>query len=181
MSTLKNNITANRIALLSRTNETIFHLDDLANLWQIQDKNTLRVTLVRYVKTGLLFQIYRGFYSLSPLEKIDPLLLGSRAIHDFCYLSTESVLFESGYISQPPSYYTFIGKKSLKFTIGPYHYSCRQLDEKYLYNPEGVFIENGIQKATPKRAIADMLYFNPRHHFDKKIKYANPGRLIYHS
>ncbi len=174
MSTLKKNITASRIALLSRTQETIFHIGDLANLWNIEDKNTLRVTLKRYVDIKLLYRIQRGFYSLIAIEKLDPLLVGSKAIHRFCYLSTESILFEEGYISHKPSVYTFVSEKNIQYSftggkfMSNFHVISRQLKSQYLYNDEGTYTFNGIQKARAERAICDMLYFNPKYTFDKR-------------
>lgn len=171
MSTLKDNITARRIVLLAKKGEEIFHTQDLANLWDIQNKNTLRITLSRYVKKGLLYRIYKGFYSLLPVDELNPVLVGAKALHQFCYLSTETILFQEGYISQNIDYYTFVSEKSLKFTVNGYKFKSRQLDEKYLYQSEGVFLKDKIKTATPERAICDMLYFNPNYHFDKPINW----------
>lgn len=169
MSTLKSNITANRIALLAKTGERIFHTEDLANLWNIQNKNTLRVTLKRYIDNGLIYRIYRGFYSLIPIGEIDPVLIGTRALHRFCYLSTETVLRREGYILQSVDCFTFVSSKSLRLIIGGYVFKSRQLNEQYLYNPEGVLLSDGVKIATLERAICDMLYFNPNYHFDRPI------------
>jgi predicted transcriptional regulator of viral defense system len=169
MSTLKSNITASRIALLAKKGEKVFHTDDLANLWDIQNKNTLRVTLKRYVENGLFYRIYKGFYSLVSIDELDPVLIGAKAIHQFCYLSTETVLRQEGYILQNIGYHTFVGQKGLKFVIGGHKFKSRQLDEKYLYNPEGVLLKDGVKIAAVPRAICDMLYFNPNYHFDRPI------------
>lgn len=169
MSTLKNNITANRIVFLAKTGEKIFHIEDLANLWNIQNKNTLRITLKRYVDDGLICRIYKGFYSLMPVDEINPVLVGAKALHRFCYLSTETVLRQEGYILQSVDYFTFISSKSLRFVVGRHDVKSRQLDEKYLYNPEGVLLKDGVKVATFERAICDMLYFNPNYHFDRRI------------
>jgi len=169
MSTLKNNITARRIALLAKTGEKVFHTNDLANLWNIQNENTLRITLKRYVENGLIYRIYKGFYSILPINEIDPILMGTKAIHQFCYLSTETVLYREGYIFQNIDYLTFIGSKSLRFTIGKNKFISRQLDEKYLYNTEGISSNNSIKTAILERAVCDMLYFNPNYHFDRSI------------
>lgn len=169
MSILKNNVSAHRIAILAAKNEKVFHIKDLANLWRMENKRTLRITLKRYCDGGLLYRIYRGFYSLIPLIELDPVLMGAKAIHQFCYLSTETVLFAEGYISQNIEPITFVSAKSLKFTIGNCRYVSRQLHDRYLYNPEGVMTKNTIKKAGALRAIADMLYFNPRYHFDRPI------------
>lgn len=169
MSTFKNNITAKRIAILATKNERLFHIKDLANLWNIQNKNTLRVTLKRYADEKLIYRIYRGFYSLSPIRDIDPILLGVKALHGFCYLSTETVLYHSGYISQVIDYNTFVSSKSLSFTIGETNFKSRQLSDKYLYNPDGISMVNEVLTATPERAICDMLYFNSNYNFDKPV------------
>ena len=42
----------------------------------------------------------------------------------------------------------------------------RKLKPEYLHNPSGILNQNGIFMASPERAVADMLYFNPRYHFD---------------
>lgn len=169
MSILKKNITAVRIAALASGNEKLFHIKDLANIWRILDVRLLRITINRYVKIGLLYQIYRGFYSLLPVEKLDTVSLGSKAIHGFCYLSTESVLFQAGYISQKIFTYTFVGEKNKKILIGNNNFLCRQLNARFLYNPEGIIQKDGILVAGIERAIADMLYFNPKYHFDREI------------
>lgn len=169
VSTLRNNITARRIALLAEKSEKVFHTEDLANLWNIQNKNTLRVTLKRYVEGGLFCRIYKGFYSLFPIGELDPVLIGAKALHQFCYLSTETVLYREGYISQIIDYYTFVSSKSSKFIIGGRKFKSRQLDEKYLYNSEGVFLNNEVKIATVERSICDILYFNPNYHFDRPL------------
>lgn len=171
MSTLKKNTTAKRLAILASKGEKVFHISDLANLWLIKDQNTLRVTLKRYVDAGLLNRIYRGFYSLLPLKEIDPLLLGAKALHLFCYVSTETILFRHGLVSQKPSAYTLISGRSKRFKIKEKAFRSRKLSNKYLYNPAGIVYEDGILIASLERAIADLLYFNPRAHFDKTVNW----------
>lgn len=169
MSILKKNITALRIVTLAALDEKIFHIKDLANIWGITDPHLLRITMSRYVKNQLFHQIYRGFYSLVPIENINPLLLGAKAIHEFCYLTTESILMRTGYISKSITSYTFVGEKNKRLKIGNLSFVCRQLNAKYLYNTEGISQNNGVMEANVERAIADMLYFNPKYHFDRPV------------
>ncbi|MFH1218824.1 MAG: hypothetical protein V1679_03210 [Candidatus Peregrinibacteria bacterium] len=169
MSTLKKNITPKRLAMLLSTNEKIFHINDLANLWKIDNKNTLRVTLKRYVQDELLHRIYRGFYSVVPINELNPVLIGAKAIHEFCYLTMETVLYQEGFIGQNIDYYTFVSEKSLRFSIGKHNFISRQLKKDFLYNPEGVYLKNDVQIATPERAVCDLLYFNPKYHLDRPI------------
>jgi predicted transcriptional regulator of viral defense system len=117
MSTVKQNTALARFAQIASLKEQVFHINDLANPWEIKNKNTLHITVSRYVKQGLLFRIYRGFYSLIPPEKIDKNLLGIKAIHGYAYLSCETVLVNAGIIQQDIQYTTFISSQSNRFSI----------------------------------------------------------------
>lgn len=157
---------SDRFTQIARIGEVVFHTKELANLWQIKDPNTLYTAIKRYVKRGSLFPIYKGFYSIKPIEQLDPLLLGVRALHQFAYISTETILFDAGIIAQRIGAITMVSSKSKKFSIKDNHYRSRKLDNKYLFNPAGIIEKNGVKKASVGRAIADLLYFNPKAHFD---------------
>jgi len=166
MSTVKNDNFRNRFAILANLGEIVFHIDDLARLWEISDKNTLHTTLKRYVQKKWLYRIYRGFYALRRYEKIDPLLLSYKAIHDYCYISTETVLAANGIIQQLVNSITIVSAKSRQFQVGDLDIHSRQLADQYLYNQAGVIKQDGYRIASVERAVADMLYFNPRYYFD---------------
>ena len=166
MGTGKINTSGQRFALLAKMNESIFHTSDLANIWQIKDRNTLYTTLKRYHQKGLLYRVYKGLYSLKPIDKYDPYLLGIKAIHEYSYISTESILVSEGIILQTINYITLVSSKSKRFSIGEYNYYSRQLNDKYLFQTLGINEENGIKIATTERAVADLLYFNPKAYFD---------------
>ncbi|MCF7830490.1 hypothetical protein K9M41_00630 [Candidatus Gracilibacteria bacterium] len=167
MSTLKENILQGRFARIASLGEQIFHIDDLSRLWKISNKNTLRTTLKRYANQQLLFRIYRGFYAIKPINKLDPLLLGIKALHEYSYVSTETVLMKHGIIQQLSNTLTLISSKTSRFDIEENSYYCRQLNDKYLYNPVGIGVnKDGVKIASLERAVADMLYFNHEFYFD---------------
>lgn len=166
MSTDYGNIKSNRFAEIAKLGESIFHTSDLANLWQIKNSNTLYTTLKRYTKQGLLYRIYKGFYSIKPIIELDPFLLGVKVLHKYAYISTESVLISAGIMQQNIQSITLVSSKSKKFSIGGNNYYCRQLSNKYLYNQIGVLKKNGVYIASANRAIADLLYFNPNAYLD---------------
>lgn len=155
-----------RFAQISRLGGVLFHANDLANLWQIKDANTLHTTLKRYAAKGLLFRVYRGFYALKPINELDPLPLGIKALHGYVYLSTETILAQAGIIFQSGSAITLVSSKSKKFKIGSYSYYSRKLADKFLYNPIGITEKSGVKMANTSRAVADLLYFNPHTFFD---------------
>jgi len=166
MSTEKTNIKQHRFAQLAKLGEIIFHAKDLANLWQIKNPNTLYTSLKRYNQQRLLFRIYKGFYSIKPINQLDPFLLGIKAMHKFCYISAETILEKAGIIQQKTNYITLISSVSKKFKIDDYYYCSRQSDDKFLFKTTGIVNKNGIKIATTQRAVADLLYFNPKIYFD---------------
>ncbi|KKR21246.1 MAG: hypothetical protein UT50_C0010G0014 [Candidatus Moranbacteria bacterium GW2011_GWA2_39_41] len=157
-----------RFVQLAKLGILVFHAGDLVNLWQIQNPNTLHTTLKRYAQEGLIVRIQRGLYSLLPVEKIDPKLLGIKILHRYAYVSTETVLAQAGIIFQSIPQITLISSVSQKFTMGKNQYACRKLADKFLFNDAGIILKNGIQVATLERAVADLLYFNSRYYFDAK-------------
>jgi hypothetical protein len=155
-----------RINELIKSDRKLFHTNDLALLWKISNRNTLYTTIKRYVDKGVLIPIYKGLYSTVPVAQLNPLELGRAVIHSYAYLTTESVLAQAGIISQATYAYTFAASRSTKVTAGPFSFIFRRLKDEFLYNPAGIVNDGGIFIATPERAVADMLYINPRYHFD---------------
>ena len=158
----------NRFAEIAKLGETVFHTKDLANLWQIKNPNTLYTTIKRYVQKGLLFRIYKGFYSIKLINQLDPTMLGIKSLRQFAYVSAETVLSQSGIIQQNINFISLISSQSKKFSIPkiPNHYYSRKLKDEYLYQSAGIIEKNGIKTATIERAAADLLYFNPKTYFD---------------
>jgi len=155
-----------RINELLKLDRKIYHTNDLAIVWGISSKNTLYTTIKRYVQKGILVPIYKGLYATVPLNQLNPLELGKAIIHRYTYLTTETVLFQEGVISQPPFTYTFVSDLHKAAKVGSMSFLYRKLKDIYLNNPIGIQNQEGIFVATPERAAADLLYFNPRYHFD---------------
>ena len=154
-----------RINVLLKQKRKLFHTRDLALLWGNPEPNTLYTTIKRYVQKGILIPIHKGFYAVMPLSKLDPVLLGISYLHTYAYLSLESVLFEAGVIFQRGEYMTLVSSVSKKFSVGSYKYLVRKMRNEFLHNPAGISNQH-VRKATLERAVADMLYFNPKYHFD---------------
>ena len=155
-----------RINELLKLDRKLYHTNDLALLWNIANKNTLYTAIKRYVQKGVLLPVFKGLYATVPIPQLDPQELGISIIHRYAYLSTESVLAQAGVITQMTYAYTFVSSQSKRVSLGATLYLFRQLSDQYLYNPSGISYRNGVFAATPERAAADMLYFNPKYHFD---------------
>lgn len=157
-----------RFAQLARMGEQLFHAHDLGILWGITNKNTLYTTLKRYVQRKLLYRVYKGLYSLVPFEKIDPVLLGVKALHTYCYVSTETVLARAGIIMQHLPSITYVSSVSRRFTIREHSFISRKFADRFLYNPAGIEDCRDLPTASAERAVADLMYVNPRAYFDNQ-------------
>jgi predicted transcriptional regulator of viral defense system len=155
-----------RFAQLAKYGEIVFHSDDLANLWNIRNKNTLHKTLSRYTKRGLIHRVYKGLYSIKNLNELDQYLIGIKFLHRPAYISCESVLFEKGILNQKPQVITLVSSVSKSFSVGQINYRSRQMRDEYLFNDYGIITVDGVRKASLSRAIVDMLYFNRNKYFD---------------
>lgn len=156
----------NKQNLLLRSNLFLFHTQDLALLWSIQNRNTLYTTIKRYVKKGILTRIIKGLYSTLPVDQVNKYALGTALIHRFCYVSCETVLSEEGVVNQEIIPVIFVSSVSLKIQIGGVEYIYRRLKPEILFDPDGVEKRDGYFVARKERAKRDMLYFNPKYYFD---------------
>ena len=153
--------------LLKQKNE-LFHTQDLGLVWGIANRNTLYTTIKRYVQRGILIPIHKGFYSTIPLDQINPFKLAMSYIHGFAYVSCETVLVKEGIIFQKTNYLTLVSDVSKKFTLAGNSFWVRKMKDESLYNDCGIINADGIKTASPERAVADILYFNPNFYFDNK-------------
>ena len=110
-------MTTDKIGILAQQPQKLFHTYDLKILWNISNQNTLYKTITRLIKKSVIFRIQKGFYSIVPVNQLDPIEVGFRSINNFSYLSTESVLSKNGIINQSPSKITFISSSPSNFSI----------------------------------------------------------------
>lgn len=155
-----------RFADLAALGEVVFHAGDLANIWRIRSRNTLAQTLSRYTRLGHLKRIHKGFYSLKDPKELDAQLLGLKALHRYAYISCESVLSKHGIINQSPLEITIVSSVSKRCTVAGRRYRSRKLADRFLHNMTGVDDVLSVPTASLPRAVADMLYFNPKTYFD---------------
>ncbi len=151
---------------LFRSGQTLFHTQDLAIIWQIENKNTLYTTIKRYLQKGVLHPITKGLYSTLPIFQIDKYALGTALAHRYCYVSCETVLANTGVINQEIIPTTFVSSFSKRIILAGHEFLFRKLKTSRLFDPTGIEKKSGFFIATKDRAISDMLYFNPFYYFD---------------
>ncbi len=155
-----------RINKLFEIKRYLFHTNDLAILWEMDNRQTLYQTISRYLRRGILFSVYKGLYSTIPIDELNPMDLGPAIIHRFTYLSTETILAQGGVISQSVYDFTYIADISKRVSIGHWTFRYRQMKDAFLFNPAGIESVSGRFFADISRAAADMLYYAPNYHFD---------------
>lgn len=156
----------NKQSILVQSGQKLFHTQDLAVLWGVNNKNTLYVTVNRFIKRKILYKIIKGLYSIIPTNEIDKYQLGAWLPHKYSYLSCESVLFSEGIIFQVPSSITYISLISKKIKLGDTYYSYRKMKPERLFDSNGIIKKDGYFMATTERAISDIRYFNSKYYFD---------------
>ncbi len=166
MTQMATHVKVNKLDRLIKSNQKLFHTQDLALLWEVTNRNTLYTAIKRLVKKGVLIPVVKGLYSTLPLEEIDDFALGTALIHKFSYISLETILEKEGVISQKIYPITFISSASQKIEFNQKLYNVRKLKNEFLLNPEGVSRRDNYFIASKERAIADMIYFNPKYYFD---------------
>ncbi|MEK7577446.1 MAG: hypothetical protein AAB492_02385 [Patescibacteria group bacterium] len=157
-----------RISKLLALDRKLLHTQDLALLWGITNTNTLYTTISRHIKAGVLHPVQKGLYSTQPISKVDPYDLGVALSHDFTYVSCETVLANTGVISQSLNAITCISTFSKTIEKVGYRFRFRQLADQFLYQSIGIEIKDEVLWATAERAMADMLYFTPHYHVDNR-------------
>lgn len=155
-----------RLDTLIKSDRKLFHTQDLALLWRISDRNTLYTTIKRYVAKGILIAIHKGLYSTLEISKLSPVELAVAMIHDYAYVSCETILARNGIIAQEINTLTLVSRKSAKFKAGNVLILVRKMADKLLYNSNGIVRVGNVFEATPQRAMADMRYFAPKYHYD---------------
>ncbi len=155
-----------RISKLIGLNTKLFHTNDLAVIWGVENRNNLYMIISRYVKKGILHPVYKGLYSSVPISELDPLDLGVAIIHKYTYLSTETILAQEGVINQAVYDYTYVAENSKRVEVANWSFRYRKMKSEYLYNMTGINHTQGRFIASTERAVADLLYYNPRYHFD---------------
>lgn len=158
---------SSKLQVLLEQEKNIFTSSDLAVLWEIENKNTLLKTLSRYESKGYLHRIYKGLYSVKPLENLHPYELGCAIAGPSGYVSAETILAKEGLIFQELNSITLYGARAKQLEVAGNLYLVRYLNPIFLLNRLGITYINNYYLATTLRAVADILYTSPNYYIDR--------------
>lgn len=157
---------SNRLAKLNSFKKKVFRTEELQLIWEIGNKSTLYTLLNRYTKKKILFRVMRGVYSTVKADALDSYELACSVAGPYAYISTESVLFDSGVIMQSPQSITLVGLKSKVHIINGVRIMVRSLSAKFLHNRDGITQKDTYSIASCERAVADIFHYNMKYHLD---------------
>lgn len=155
-----------KITKLMQSGQRLFHTQDLAVLWGVEKRNSLYTTIRRYVEKGVLFPVFKGLYATVPVSEIGAEQIGMAVVHDYAYVSCETVLAREGIIAQAVYPLTLVAGVSKRFKIKSMEFVVRRIKPEFLFNTAGMSEAGGVLAANKCRAVADILYFNSKYHFD---------------
>ena len=116
--------------------------------------DSLRVQLTRWSNKGILIRITKGIYAPYGTE-INVIKIANQMYYP-SYISFESVLSKYGILSQVPYTLTFATpKRTKKMILNGTEVEFTKLSGKYYF---GYAFEEGINIASPEKALVDCLY-----------------------
>jgi hypothetical protein len=142
---------------------TVYRLNDIALLLGETNFDSLNQRLNYYVRVGKLQNPRKGIYTKQEFN-IEEF---SCRIYLPSYISLEYVLQKAGVAFQYSSQITSVSYLSRSLDIGTNSIVFRKIKDIVLVETMGIIRQaNGVNIATPERAVLDMLYLNGETYFD---------------
>lgn len=142
--------------------QTVFQIEEIAQLFPEINPGNLRRRLHYFVKAGKLKNPRRGIYTkieYEPLELANKIFVPS-------YISFETVLLKEGVVFQ---YYETIfvaSYLSRDIIVDGHKISYRQIGDLALSNRSGIEEKNGYFIASRERAFLDAVFLYKNYYFD---------------
>lgn len=142
---------------------SVFKLTDIAMLSKDTNFESLNKKINYIVRNKKILNLRKGIYAKPAYNKEE---LACR-IYVPSYISLEYVLQKSGIIFQFSSYITSVSYLSRTIEVDDSEYVFRKLKNEIVADTRGILRQtNGVNIATPERALLDMLYLNGDSYFD---------------
>ena len=148
---------------LLRSQKTIFSTKDVALLWRENDNATITNRLRKYVQSGKLIRVHRGFYAKD--NDYDRLELATR-IYTPSYISFETVLTREGVNFQFYGNIFVASYIKREITVDNQKIQFVRMKDAVLSNSAGIEHKENYAIATRERAFLDRIYVSKDYHFD---------------
>ena len=161
--------------------ETVFTIDEIAQLSHNVSNKSLLYSLYYFTKTNQIKRLHHGIYSKI---NYNPLELANK-VYKPSYISLETVLFKNGVIFQTYQTIFLASYLTRTISIGQTNLQFRKIKNIALTNMQGIEPKIGYFWATLERAFLDALYIYKDYHFDNlnpiDWKKVESLKHIYHS
>jgi len=151
------------LEVLLRSQKTIFSLKDVSLLWREEDDEVIKKRLNKYVRSGKLIRVRRGFYAKD--AHYNRFELATR-INTPSYISFETVLTHTGVNFQHYGNIFVASYINREIDIDGQTIRFIRMKEYVLSNSLGIEHTDGYAIATRERAFLDRLYVSKEYHFD---------------
>lgn len=153
---------------LISSKKTVFSVEDLSKIFNINNRSYLKVLLLRMLKRKEIMRIRRGIYSYT--NEYNRFELANKLKRP-SYVSFERILYDRGVIFQDSSNkITSISNNSYVEKIDNISFQYYKIKNEILYDPTGILIEKEARVASLERAICDAIYLSKNYYFDNLSK-----------
>ena len=149
--------------ILLRAPQTIFSTKDIAILWQETNSKTITNRLKKYIASGKLIRVHRGFYAKD--TSYNRYELATR-VYTPAYISFETVLAKAGIVFQHYTAIYVASYVSRSICIDNTEIELVRMKPSLISDTTGIKHMTGYAIATKERAFLDRLYHTPNYHFD---------------
>jgi len=151
------------LAVLLRSEKTVFTTKDIALLWGERLENAERVRLNNYVRQGKLMRVCRGIYAKD--GQYDRFELATR-LYTPSYISFETVLTRAGINFQYYGNVFVASYMTRELTVDGQRLTFVRMRRDILSNMNGIEHLNGYSIATKERAFLDRIFVGTDYYFD---------------
>lgn len=151
------------ITKLLQYQKTVFTTEELKKIFWWTKDSSLLIKLSRYKQAGKLLNPQKWIWTL-PIFSEEELVC---TLFPQSYISLESILYEEGIIFQRYGDSTrVIRKNTRQKEFQNHHYYAYKIKDQIFLNSLGIREENHIRKATPERALCDLIYLQQKPQID---------------
>ena len=155
----KNNLTLQ----IYKDSRTVFTMKEIASLLGELNYQSLKQKINYYVRKGVIINIRRGIYAK---EKYNPEELACK-LYTPSYISLDYVLRKEGVIFQYSEAITSVSYLARSLEVDSNNLEYRKAKNAILLDVRGINQQiDGINIASPERALLDILYLNKTFYFD---------------
>lgn len=151
------------ILTLLNDERSVYRLNDVAMLTGDTNFASINKRLNYFVRNNKINSPRRGIYTKANYQKEE---MACR-IFIPSYISLDYVLQKAGVIFQYSAQITSVSYLSRTIEVDQTEYSFRKIKNEIIVDTTGILrLSNGVNIATPERALTDTLYLNSDYYFD---------------